>query len=101
MVKGALPKEVILRIARTHAFELKACYERELAHRPDVKGLLTVSFTISGQGTVPKASVAKSAVASPMLEDCVVRAVEKWTFPAPADKRDVAVILPLEFKWNR
>ncbi len=94
MVRGSLSKEVIRRIVHRHINEVKFCYERQLAKRPDLAGRVSVKFIISGTGAVQMAAVANSTVGDPMVENCIVQAVRRWTFPQPEGGGIVIVTYP-------
>ncbi|MBW2278027.1 MAG: energy transducer TonB [Deltaproteobacteria bacterium] len=83
MVKGSLSKEVIRRIVHRHINEVKFCYEKALAQRPDLSGRVAIKFIISGTGAVQMAAVASSTLGNAQVENCIAQAVRRWTFPQP------------------
>jgi hypothetical protein len=94
MVKGSLSKEVIRRIVHRHINEVKYCYERELAQRPDLSGRVSIKFIISGTGAVQMAAVAGSTLGNAKVENCIAQAVRRWTFPQPEGGGIVIVTYP-------
>jgi TonB family protein len=94
MVKGSLSKEVIRRIVHRHINEVKFCYEKQLAKRPDLSGRVSVKFIISGTGAVQMAAVADSTIGDPQVENCIAQAVRRWTFPQPEGGGIVIVTYP-------
>jgi TonB family protein len=96
MVKGSLSKEVIRRIVHRHINEVKFCYERQLAKRPDLSGRVAVKFIISGTGAVQMAAVASSTLGDPGVENCIAQAVRRWTFPQPEGGGIVIVTYPFQ-----
>ncbi len=94
MVKGSLSKEVIRRIVHRHINEVKFCYERQLAKRPDLSGRVSVRFIISGTGAIQGAALADSTLGDPSVENCIVQAVRRWTFPQPEGGGIVIVTYP-------
>ncbi len=94
MVKGSLSKEVIRRIVHRHINEIKFCYERQLAKRPDIGGRVSVKFIISATGAVQMAAVASSTMGDPQVENCISQAVRRWTFPQPEGGGIVIVTYP-------
>ncbi|MCP4678589.1 MAG: AgmX/PglI C-terminal domain-containing protein [Deltaproteobacteria bacterium] len=94
MVKGSLSKEVIRRIVHRHINEVKFCYERQLAKRPDLSGRVAVKFIISATGAVQMAAVANSTLGDPQVENCISKAVRRWTFPQPGGGGIVIVTYP-------
>ncbi|MCG8553872.1 MAG: TonB family protein [Proteobacteria bacterium] len=93
-VRGSLSKEVIRRIIRRHINEVRFCYEQELNMRPDLKGRVAVKFIISPTGAVQSAVVAKSSLGNARAENCIAKAVRRWTFPAPEGGGIVVVTYP-------
>jgi TonB family protein len=93
-VKGALSKEVIRRVVRSHMNEIKFCYEQQLAGRPDLAGRVAINFIISPSGAVQSASVAGSTLGNATAEGCMARAVRRWSFPAPEGGGIVVVTYP-------
>ncbi|HUT78727.1 MAG TPA: AgmX/PglI C-terminal domain-containing protein, partial [Polyangia bacterium] len=96
-VSGTIPKDAIRRIVQRHMNEMKFCYERALAGRPDLEGRISVKFVITGSGGVQTAVIENSSVGNAAMEQCVVGAVRRWTFPKPADGGVVIVSYPFAF----
>ncbi len=96
-VSGSLSREVIRRYIRRHRNQIRYCYERELARRPDLAGRVEVRFVISPSGAVTTSTVASSSMGSPAVEQCVARAVGRIGFPAP-DGGVVIVTYPFMFQ---
>ena len=93
-IRGSLSKEVIRRVVRRHINEVKFCYEQQLNARPDLQGRVTTRFVISPTGSVQSAMVASSSLRNEAVESCIVRAVRRWTFPAPDGGGVVVVNYP-------
>ena len=93
-VRGSLSKEVIRRVVRRHINEVKFCYEQQLNARPDLQGRVTTKFVISPTGSVQSAMVGSSSLRNEAVESCIVRAVRRWTFPAPDGGGVVVVNYP-------
>ena len=93
-VRGSLSKEVIRRVVRRHINEVKFCYEQQLNARPDLQGRVTTKFVISPTGSVQSAMIGSSSLRNEAVESCIVRAVRRWTFPAPDGGGVVVVNYP-------
>ncbi|MCX7808562.1 MAG: TonB family protein, partial [Deltaproteobacteria bacterium] len=93
-VRGSLSAEVIRRIIRRHINEVRFCYEQELHTRPDLAGRVAVQFLISPTGSVANAQVASTSLNNERVENCIVQAVRRWTFPAPDGGGAVLVTYP-------
>jgi len=96
MVQGSLSKEVIRRIIQRHINEVKFCYEKELAARPDLEGRVSIKFIISGTGAVQMAAVAETTLGNAKVENCIAQAVKRWTFPQPKGGGVVIVTYPFQ-----
>jgi hypothetical protein len=80
--KGGLTPEQIRRVVMAHLGALRACYEIEAQKDPNLKGGVTVAWSIDNGGGVTGASLAGSTIHNPRVEGCVVRQVKTWRFPA-------------------
>ena len=94
MVKGSLSKEVIRRVIRQHINEIRFCYEQVLATKPDLSGRVSIQFVISATGAVTGSKVADSTLGSSSTEQCIAKAVQRWTFPSPEGGGVVIVTYP-------
>ena len=54
MVFGSLDKEVIRKVIHEHREQIRACYETAITRREDLKGKVSVKFTISAEGPFPR-----------------------------------------------
>ena len=82
-VVGCIGKEAIRRVIRQHLNEVRFCYEKGLADRPDLEGRVQVGFVIKSDGSVGGAKIKDSSLGDKGVEQCIAKAVERWTFPAP------------------
>lgn len=80
---GRADKEIISRIVHQHLGEVRACYQPELAKRPDLFGSVMVQFTIGPAGDVIASVLQSSTMGDPGVEDCIAKAVRRWQFPKP------------------
>jgi TonB family protein len=94
MVKGSLSKEVIRRVIRQHINEVRFCYESALSAKPDLAGRVSVQFVISPTGAVQTSKLAQSSLGNSGVENCIVKAVRRWTFPSPEGGGVVIVTYP-------
>ena len=97
-VRGALDMETIRRVIRRHRNEYVYCYEKELNRKRDLAGKIKVQFTIDGRGRVIAAMVSETTMKNSTVENCLVRKVKRWTFPAPKGGGLVNVNYPFLFK---
>jgi hypothetical protein len=92
--RGSLDKEIIRRVVRRHVNEVKYCYEKELQHRWNFSGRLSVQFVIAGNGAVASSAVESSTLNNSAVESCVTMAVRRWMFPKPHGGGIVVVTYP-------
>jgi len=93
-VKGALDKDIIRRIVRAHINEVRYCYNQGLARDPNLKGRVSVQFTIGPSGQVPVAVVAENSLKDNNVANCVAKAVKRWKFPKPPGGGNAVVTYP-------
>jgi hypothetical protein len=91
----AQDKKVIRTAIRAHLAEVRRCYERELVHKPDLKGTVVVRFMIAPDGSVAK-SVAAGMEQS--VADCVASVVKTIRFPKVAGGGYVNTRYPFTFQ---
>jgi len=86
-------KEVIAR----NRGQLRYCYERELATKPNLEGKLVLELVIDASGKVSDVSTRpESTVQSDPLIDCVLTRAKGWVFPASGNV--TTVVYPFIFK---
>jgi hypothetical protein len=93
---GDLDKAIIRRYIKRNIQKIQYCYERELLSKPKLAGTLTVSFTIGGDGLVPK-STAKGV--DPTVATCVAGVIKGIEFPRPKDGKALEVNYPFTFAY--
>jgi len=97
-VKGALDKDIIRRIVRSHINEVRACYNDGLAKNPDLSGRVGIQFTIGSDGKVSKTKVATTTLKDKAVGKCVAGAIKSWKFPRPKGGGVVVVTYPFVFE---
>ncbi len=93
--RGRLSREVVRRVIRRHLNEVRFCYAQGLEDRPDLAGRVTVQLVINSLGMVWTSAVESSTLGNIPVEQCVVNAVRRWTFPESDGA--TAVTYPLVF----
>jgi TonB family protein len=94
--RGSLDKEIVRRVVRTHLNEVRFCYEEALLRQPSLAGRVVVQFTIAPTGRVLVSALQSSTLASPAVEQCVVAATRRWTYPRPDGGGLVDVTYPFQ-----
>ena len=99
LITSGLSRAVVQRVVRRHLNQVKACYQRALVFRADLKGRVTVRISISSTGHVKKAQVISSTIdKAGGVGACVVKRIRGWRFPAPSGGQTVSVVYPFIFK---
>lgn len=95
---GGLDKDVVARVIKRYWAQIKYCYEKELSKNPNLYGKIAVKFTISGNGSVSDAEIEQTEMNNAAVEDCIIRNIKRWMFPAPKGGGIVVVRYPFIFK---
>jgi len=97
-ISDGLSKDLIAKVIRRHAAEVKFCYEQTLQQIPDLAGKIAVLFVIDATGSVAQADVAESTLNDASVEACVLARVRRWRFPEPQGGGIVSVTHPWFFR---
>lgn len=95
---GGLDKDVVARVIKRYWAQIKYCYEKELSKNPNLYGKIAVKFTISGNGSVSEAEIEQTEMNNAAVEECIIRNIKRWMFPAPKGGGIVVVRYPFIFK---
>lgn len=79
-VKGELDSEIVRRVIRRHANQIRFCLAKRLASDPNASGLLTLRLVIARDGAVAKAD---ATGVHPEVGACVSSRAMTWAFPKP------------------
>jgi outer membrane biosynthesis protein TonB len=85
-INGGLNRDIIRRIASSHADDIRDCHGRALASLPGLTGELVVELSIDERGRVTNASLDGDAAMTTRLGECVMTLVMGWTFPDAGGK---------------
>ncbi len=79
---SCLDREIVRRVIRQHKNEVRYCYERGLASKPELSGRVVTAFTIATTGRVLGSAVTESSLRDRDVEQCIAEAVRRWEFPS-------------------
>jgi len=82
--QGLTPAQV-QRVVLSRQGAFRACYDMAVAREPNLKGGVTVSWTVLPNGSVSGARIASSSLANARVEGCILRQFSRLQFPT-ADK---------------
>jgi hypothetical protein len=97
VVVGSIPREVIQRIVRQNFGRFRVCYEAGLRSNPTLQGRVTARFVIGRDGSVTVSQDGGSDMPDQSVTQCVVRAYQGLSFPAP-EGGIVTVTYPILFQ---
>lgn len=95
VVVGALDQAIVRRFIKRNAARLSACYERELAAKPELAGEVKTSFVITAIGAVQEVT---AEGVDPKVAGCVRGVLASIAFPQPRNGGVVKVQYPLVFQ---
>ncbi len=82
-IAGFCKEADIQRVVNARRSGISYCYEKELARNPELGGKVTLNWRIGLDGKVMKVIVESSTLGNKDVEGCMIRNVERWTFPKP------------------
>jgi serine/threonine protein kinase len=81
---GTLDGRAVTSLFAAHRGEIDACIERARMDHADLHGRLQVQINVAPTGRVIGVSAVNPIENGARLHACVLSAIQKWTFPAPA-----------------
>ncbi|MEO7330508.1 MAG: AgmX/PglI C-terminal domain-containing protein, partial [Minicystis sp.] len=96
-VTGLLPPEVIQRIVRQNFVRFRLCYEKGLQVTPTLRGKVNVRYVIGKDGATSAVTSAGSDLPSKEVVNCVLKAFNTLSYPAP-EGGVVVVVYPIMFE---
>lgn len=94
--KGSIDRDAVAKVVNAHLKTVQACYERALVKSPGLAGKVVLEWTISTDGSVTSARSKSSTLRSHDVEQCIVRELKGWKFPA-ASGGPVVITYPFLF----
>jgi len=81
--QGFCKKSNIESTVRRRAGAIRACYEQRLQVNKDLKGKLTIRWTIAVDGAVQSASASQDTLGDSETTNCVLRTLRRMRFEKP------------------
>ena len=94
VLEGGISRYAINATIAKYLNQVRRCYEAELKNRPEIAGLVEMSFEINASGRLNFAKVSKSTLESPPVESCISNKMMDWQFPQPKGGVNVPVKYP-------
>ena len=76
-----IPRSTVRRVVMRSLSRFRACYDTELAERPDLVGAVTLRMVVDEDGRVVDGSVPRTTLSSRRANFCIDRAIDRLTFP--------------------
>ncbi len=73
----------IRKVVLSHNLAIQDCYRYELKQNPELKGKITVRFSIDYTGSVTDAEIVRSTMNLPRMENCILNRIRRWNDFAP------------------
>jgi outer membrane biosynthesis protein TonB len=99
-ISGGIDPAIIRDVVQKNMGRIRYCYERELAANPGLYGKVKLAWVITAAGAVTGQKIEQTTMKNSMVEGCMLRIVQRWTFPRPDGGGDVIVAFPFFFKAN-
>lgn len=81
--EGTLDKEAIQSVVHKNRDAIRSCYEFAVAKNPKLSGTIVVAFKIGETGATSGVEISEATLTDEQVQQCVVAAISKWSFPAP------------------
>ncbi len=94
VLEGGISRYAINATIAKYLNQVRRCYEAELKNRPEIAGLVEMSFEINASGRLNFAKVSKTTLESPPVESCISTKMMDWQFPQPKGGVNVPVKYP-------
>jgi hypothetical protein len=93
-LEGGISKYAINATIAKYLNQVRRCYETELKNKPDLQGLVEMSFEINATGKLNFSKVSKTTLENATVENCISAKMMDWQFPQPKGGVNVAVKYP-------
>lgn len=94
ILEGGISRYAINATIAKYLNQVRRCYEAELKNRPEIQGLVEMSFEINATGRLNYSRVNKTTLESPPVESCISSKMMDWQFPLPKGGVNVPVKYP-------
>jgi len=80
---GKIDKDSVARVFSRRKGAIKHCYENALRTDGNLKGKVTIRFTIGPAGRITSISASGNTTGNSQIADCIVEKVQGWRFDPP------------------
>jgi hypothetical protein len=101
-VLGAIDPELIRKVIRDHADQVRYCYEQQLTLNPKLSGKVAIRWQINANGyssnTLPDRAAGPLDSGLEKVADCIMSRIVTWEFPKPKGGGMAIVTYPWVFR---
>lgn len=94
VLQGGISRYAINATIAKYLNQVRRCYETELKTKPELQGLVEMSFEINSAGRLNFANVSKTTLKDAPTEKCISEKMMTWQFPQPKGGVKVPVKYP-------
>ncbi len=87
--------EAVRSVMRVNSNQLNHCYQTAIKANEGLRGTWDASFVVQKDGTTAAVKAKGAGVSDPGLEACIVRQIERWSFPQLCEATPIET--PLRF----
>ena len=92
-IQGDIDKQTVIDKVADERFDLAACYKKEIAKNPEVKGEMSLQITVAHRSGKVMAAVAReNMTGSDSLEKCILKEMKTWSFDPDKVHNGLAVV---------
>jgi hypothetical protein len=89
-IEGPLPQKEVTEQLLAKRFKLRKCYQNALEKDPDLKGEMSLQFTVAGSnGKVTAAVERHTNFPDEDVRDCILDEIKSWTFSENLESQSV------------
>ncbi|TNF29644.1 MAG: TonB family protein [Deltaproteobacteria bacterium] len=81
---GQIDKASVARVFSRRKGAIKYCYEKSLKVNPNLRGKVTIRFTIGPAGRITDIDVSENSTGDTAIAQCIVGKVKGWKFEPPS-----------------
>ncbi len=84
-VIGALDRELVRKVIRDHADQVRYCYEQQLTLNPKLEGKVSLTWQINADGRASSTIIDRgnTTLANEEVARCIMSRIVTWEFPKP------------------
>ncbi len=92
--------DAISAVINKHQTAIEDCYKRAAKLNPNLKGSITVMFTIEPNGRVSNVRIIESSLKNSRVESCIKRRIKSWRF-TPIDPKEGRAVFRQKFVFTK